>query len=125
MRRCLSKFYNCIFISHHYFFFSMGFYNKISLNDYLHSGPENFKSLTKKTRKIKNNKFREIDSFHFTSFLVGTFLKFIFWPNMNYMKNYGLLCMIYKDIFISLRHCIILVTVAWPWQPTGYLIIRN
>ena len=102
----------------------MGFYNKISLNDYT-AGQKILKVRTKKTRKIKNNEFREIDSFHFTSFLVGTFLKFIFWPNMNYIKNYGLLCMIYKDIFISLRHCIILVTVAWPWQPTGYLIIRN
>ena len=68
------------------------------------AGQKILKVWTKKTRKIKNNEFRETDSFHF----------FIM-----------LLCMIYKDIIISLRHCIILVTVAWPWQPTGYLIIRN
>ena len=31
----------------------MGFYNKISLNDYLHSGPENFKSLDQKNSQNK------------------------------------------------------------------------
>ena len=34
-------------------------------------------------KKISNTKFREIDSFHFTSFLVWTFFQ-IYWPIVNH-----------------------------------------